>query len=203
VTLILPRLPQQQPEWPQMQVWWQQVVEAIEAQEGKQDSLIAGLAAVVADMATAQADIITALDQAGIALGTANAAARELARINSYPDPASVLTATDAGTTASIIIANHTRVYPVQGTIDVPDVAIAGATLTGLAFATKYFVYYDDATLADTTPAFLTTTDNATAQVGAAAGRHIVGVVTTPADGAADTDGDGGAPPGGVGGPIP
>jgi hypothetical protein len=78
-------------------------------------------------------------------------------------------------------IASHTRVYPVQGSIDVPDVSITGGTLPGLAYTTTYYVYYDDTTLALTAPTFVATTTPATAQVGAAAGRHFVGVITTPA----------------------
>ena len=196
MSLKLPRLPQSQPEWGAFQVWWQQVVEVIEAQETIQDDLIQGLADAVADIATA-------LSNAGIALDTATAAARELARINSYTDPTNVLTAADVGSDATITIANHDRIYPVQGTIDVPDLAIIGGTLTGRAFSTVYYVYYDDATLADTTPTYVSTTDAATAQVGAASGRHFVGVITTPTDGGGGTGGGGGSPPGGGGGPLP
>lgn len=182
----------------------QKVKEALEAQEATQDTLIQGLADAVADIATAQADIITALANAGIALSTATASARETARINSYTTPTNVLTAADVGSDCTITIANHTRVYPVQGSIDVPDVAITGGTITGLAFATEFYVYYDDTTLEDTTPSFLSTETAATAQVGAAAGRHFVGVITTPTDGGGGTGGSGGTPPGGGGGnPLP
>lgn len=134
------------------------------------------------------------------AQATATAAAREAARIASYPNPGSVLTASDVGTDCDIVIANHVRVYPVQGTIDVPDVSITGATLHGNAFSTRYFIYYDDTTLSVTNPTFVATTSSATAQVGAAAGRHFVGFIDTPADGAAGTSGQGGTPPGGGGG---
>lgn len=127
---------------------------------------------------------------------------RETGRINSYTDPTEVLSAADVGTTATITIAAHTRVYPVQGTVDVDDVAILAGTVTGLAFAIEYHVYYDDAELSDTTPTFQATTDRATAQVGAAAGRHFVGTITTPADGAGGTTGTGGFPPGGGGGGV-
>jgi hypothetical protein len=77
----------------------------------------------------------------------------------------------------------------VQGSIDVPDVSITGGTITGKAFSTRYYIYYDDTTLAVTAPTFVATTDSATAQVGAAAGRHFIGYVDTPADGAAGTGG--------------
>ena len=147
----------------------------------------------------------SAQSAANAAQATATASARELARINSYTAPTSVLSASDNGADARITVIAHTRVYPVQGTIDVPDVSIAGpVNLNGLAFSTQYAVYYDDTTLADTTPTYQATTTLADAQVGAAPGRHFVGVVTTPADGGGGTTGGGGSPPGGGGGfPIP
>lgn len=136
-------------------------------------------------------------------------AAREAARINSYTTPTVVLSAEDAGADAKIVVLPHTRVYPVQGTVDVPDVEIdengpgsgVAAEITGLAFATTYYVYYDDTTLADPAPIFVATEDSLEAQVGFAPGRHLVGVVTTPADGGTSTSGSGGStPPGGGGG---
>jgi hypothetical protein len=145
-----------------------------------------------------------AMIQAASAAGIGRKAAREATRINSYPLPSAVLSATDAGATATISIAAHTRVYPVEGRVDVPDVAIELGSIVGLAFSTRYFVYYDDETLAVTTPVFQVTTVQRDAQVGAAAGRHFVGEVTTPADGGGGTSGSGGLPPGGGGGgPIP
>lgn len=138
------------------------------------------------------------------AQATATAAAREAARINSYPNPASILTAADVGSDCTITIASHTRVYPVQGTIDVADLAVTGGTVTGLSFSTTYFIYYDDISLANATPTYLATTTAATAQVGAAAGRHFVGQIATPADGGGGTSGGGYTPPGGNGGlPYP
>lgn len=159
----------------------------------------------------AYGDLSTQLAAITAAQSTATGAARELARINSYPDPTNVLSGTDEAVGASITIAAHTRVYPVQGSIDVPDLAIpAPATITveadgvtGIANATQYSIYYDDTTLADTTPSYKavqTATNHADAQPGAAAGRHFVGVVTTPANGAGGTTGTGGGPPGGGGG---
>lgn len=138
---------------------------------------------------------------AAAALGYARDAAREAARLASYTAPTLVLTAQDAGSTAKVVIAAHTRIYPLQGTINVPDVAIAAAEVTGLAFATDYFIYYDDPTLEVTAPAFVATEDAVEAAIGSAPGRHFVGVVTTPADGGTATTGTGGtAPPGGGGG---
>lgn len=177
------RLPRLTSGGPEIMSKWDNLCRKVETQV---DAINANIAAIL----TAQS--------------TATAAARELARINSYTAPTSVLTAADVGTDATITIAAHTRVYPVQGSIDVPDLSIIGGTITGRAFSTQYYVYYDDTTLADTTPAYLFTTVAATAQVGAAAGRHFVGVITTPADGGGGTGGGGGSPPGGGGGfPLP
>lgn len=193
----LPRLPPNFAQMPNrdelLQRYWQTAMESIE----ETLNAILAIPIIQAAVAAAQADADAAQD-------TATGAIRELARINSYTTPTDVLTGQDAGANARIVIANHTRVYPVQGAYDVPDLAITGTTLTGLAYTTTYYVYYDDPTLANPTPSFLTTTSAATAQPGAAAGRHFVGVVTTPAAGGGNTSGNGGYPPGGGGGnPIP
>lgn len=150
--------------------------------------------------ATAQTQANTATTNAATADAKAVAASREAARLASYTVPTVVLTAADVGSDATITIAAHTRVYPVQGTYDVPDVSISAGSITGRAFSTKYWVYYDDTTLAATGPTFVSTTTQLTAQMGTAAGRHLVGVVTTPADGGGGTSGSGGLPPAGGGG---
>ena len=146
----------------------------------------------------AQTAATTAQAAATTAQSTATAAARETARINSYPSPSAVLSAADVGSDCTVTVANHTRVYPVQGDIDVADLAVTGGTVTGLSFSTVYYIYYDDTTLADTTPTYQATTSSATAAAGAAAGRHFVGSVTTPADGGGDTSGGGYQAPGGI-----
>jgi hypothetical protein len=160
--------------------------EKIEGAFAAQDAINAELANQLAQILQAQAD--------------ATAAGREVARINSYTSPGSVLTATDAGSDATITIASHSRIYPVQGSITVPPVSINGDSETGLAYSTRYWVYYDDETLADTDPAFVVTTTAADAQVGAASGRHALGYIDTPASGGSPTGGSGTAPPGGTGG---
>ena len=150
------------------------------------------------------AQIEAAFNGSALAQQTAEDAAHEAARINSYTVPTSVLSASDAGSNATITISGHLRVYPVQGSIDLADLTVAGGSLTGLSYSTGYYVYYDDTTLEDATPAYAATTSAATAQVGAAAGRHFVGFITTPASGGGGTSGTGGSPPGGGGGnPIP
>jgi hypothetical protein len=131
---------------------------------------------------TAFDDIQSQLTQIIAAQATATSAARESARISSYPNPGSILSASDAGSNATITIAAHVRVYPVQGLIDVPDVTFTNLphNITGLAYSTLYFVYYDDTTLANTAPTFLTTTSAVTAQVGTAAGGISLDTSTRP-----------------------
>lgn len=163
------------------------------------------LEAAISDLSDQLAAITAAQAAADAAAASALAAAREMARLTSYTAPTNVLTAADVGSDCTITVAAHTRIYPVQGAIDVPDVSILAGSVTGLAFSTLYYVYYDDTTLADTTPTYVATTNIATAQAGVAAGRHFVGEVTTPADGGGGTSGTGGGrPPGyGGGGAIP
>lgn len=173
---------------------WQRNCEIVEGNFGDISQIVTDLAAAVADIAAAQATAVAAQADAA-------ASARESARITSYASPGSgIIHAADVGSDVTVTIDNHVRVYPVQGSIDVPDVSIIGGTITGRAFSTRYYIYYDDTTLADTTPTFQATTTSATAQVGGGAGRHVVGYVDTPADGGAATGGTGGAPPGGAGG---
>jgi hypothetical protein len=188
MAFTLPRLPPGEVRPEALQIWWQQVVEAIEAQENIQNDQIAAIAAAQASADAAAADAV--------------ATARESARITSYPNPGGILSAIDAGADATITIAAHTRIYPVQGSVDVPDVTFTNLphNITGLSFSTRYYVYYDDTTLANTAPTWQSTTDAATAQVGAAAGRHFVGFIDTPADGGTGTTGTGGGTPGGGGG---
>lgn len=205
----LPRLPLFAPQsWEELaafisdlQIWWQQVVETVEAQEALQDDAIADIQTLQTQMATTISDLAAAVTDIGQAQSDATASARETARITSYPNPGNILSATDNGASATITISNHVRVYPVQGSIDVPDVSITGDALAGKTSGVRHWVFYDDTTLADTTPNFQTTTSSATAQAGAAAGRHIVGYVDTPAAGGGGTTaGTGGGSPGGGGG---
>ena len=187
----------------QQQIWWQQFKEAIEKHEAGQDATLAAIQALQTQQTAILADLSDQLAQIVQAQADATAAARETARINSYPQPGvGILSASDAGTDATITVIGHTRVYPVQGSVAVPPVTFTNTPfqITGLAYSTRYWVYYDDPTLANTEPTFLATTSSSTAQVGAAAGRHFVGFVDTPAPGGGSTSGGGGAPPGGGGG---
>lgn len=111
----------------------------------------------------------------------------------SWTVPAAVMTASDAGTSATITIASHTRVYG-----DGTQLVVAGRTITGLAYSTDYGVYYDDPNCSDQTPSYIATTTAAEAQNNFVTGRHRLGVVTTPASGGTATTG-GSLPPGGGG----
>lgn len=115
---------------------------------------------------------------------------------NSYPVGLSIASSDVGGTSANITISSHTRRYADR------DVAITGTTLTALANATDYWLYYDDADRADTTPTFAATTTAADAYLSPDyPTRHFVGSITTAAVGGGSTGGTGGTPPGG--GDIP
>ena len=74
--------------------------------------LIANLSGILTDIQGQVAAIAAAQATATAAQTSATASARELARINSYTSPSSVLSAADVGTNATITVAAHTRVYP-------------------------------------------------------------------------------------------
>lgn len=174
MALQLPPLPEFEPRWEAMMTWWQQVKEAIERNEEAQQILF---------------------DQIDTALGAGadgSGITPRLAILGSFPIPTMILTGSDAGATATISIAAHVRHYG-----DGTEVAVAAGSVTSLAFSTVYGVYYDDATLADSVPTFEATTDLETAQHNYSPGRHYVGTITTPANGAGNTTG--GAPPAGSG----
>jgi len=171
VAIELPPLPPTEPSWGAFQVWWQQVKEAIEKSEA------------------AQQEILDALDQA---VGGAGGLNTQMAILGSFSIPTMVVTAADVGANVTITIAAHIRHYG-NGT----ELPVAGGSITGKAFSTKYGIYYDDLEMVDSTPAYFATTDLAEAQHNFIAGRHYVGTVTTPADGAAATTA--GSPPAGSG----
>lgn len=193
MAISLPRLPATPPSHAQFQVWWQEVAEAIEKQEGGQDELIEALAAAVAAIAAAQA----AADSANAAAAAAQTVADNIVASDelrsSYVDGTNVLIGSDAGTDATITIAAHDRKYP-QGDGSTVTVAVGGGALTGLAYSTQYFVYYDDPTRAGGAVTYAATTSASTAaQTGA---RHLVGSVVTPAALGAPTPGGTVRPPG-------
>lgn len=142
--------------------------------------------------------MLTDLAQADADAAQASAAAVTLSNAisASWIQPGSVVSASDAGSNATITIANFTRYYD-----DTTSVAVTGGAITGLAYSTTYAVYYDDSTRANVTPTFVATTTVAHARHNYASGRHYLDTVTTPASGGGGTTGGGYTPPGG--GEIP
>ena len=113
----------------------------------------------------------------------------------SYTSPSAILTASDAGSDVSVVVAGHTRVYD-----DQTSIALTTDTITGLSYSTLYAFYYDDATRLVAAPTFIATTTVADARHNKVVGRHFLGQLTTPAA-AGGPVGGGGEPPGG--GDIP
>ena len=172
MALFLPPLPEFEPSWATFQAWWQEVKQAIEENERGQQL------------------IFDALDETLGEAGTGIVG--RLAILGSYSIPTMTLTASDVGSDVTIAVAAHVRQYG-----DGSSLGIDAGSITGLAFSTKYVVYYDDDTRENTSPTFLASTDLETGQHNYAVGRHYVGTVTTPANGAAATTG--GSPPAGSG----
>jgi len=167
----LPPLPATEPSWSAFQVWWQQVKEAIERNEVRQGSI---LDALDEDIYGAEGLLISST------VG------------GSFSIPTMILTAADAGASATITIASHVRRYP-----NGEEVSVNGAVITGFAFSTRYGVYYDDKKMLGGAVSYVATADLEEAQHSYAPGRHYCGTVTTPADGAGPTTG--GSPPAGSG----
>lgn len=140
----------------------------------------------------ALADLDAATAAAQAAADNANAAATETTNVtslaNSYVSGLT-LTATDAGTDATITISAHSRVYG-----DGASVSVSGGSLTGLAYDTLYYIYYDQPSRAGGSVTYLSTTD---ASVAAQTGdRHVVGSTTTPLAAGPPIDGNPVLPPG-------
>jgi len=186
MAFTLPRRPPGLVDPATEQIWWQQVVEAIEAQ-------ITDLSGVVSDLAAAVAAITAAQTAADAAQASADQAALDSKIAVSYVIPAEVMTAADVGSDCTITIVDHVRRYG-----DSTELSVTGGTITGLAFSTDYAVYYDDPACSDTTPTYHYTTTASNALNNFVSGRHYVGLITTPADGGAASTG-GSNPPGGGG----
>lgn len=184
----LPRLPLFQPQsWDELagfmaslQIWWQQVVEAIETQETTQDDLLAQIIAAQATAAAAQttADAVKKTDK--------------ISGSFAYSATPPVITATDAGSDATITVKAHTRKWG-----DSTSTSVNSHTFTGKAYSTLYFVYYDDPNQNDTTPSYQITTSASVAAANSSTNRVYVGAITTPAALGSDTEGGTTIPSGG------
>lgn len=161
--------------------WWDAAAKSIEkAINGIQSALdAAGIALAAADVALgAAADAQNAADGSGSIASLTNSGVSGV-----------TITASDAGTDATITISGHTRIYGNGNTV-----AVTGGSLTGLAYSTYYYIYYIDPTRAGGAVTYIATTDSATAaQVG---DKHLVGSVNTPANGGANENGYRTRPPG-------
>ncbi|MDF2603504.1 hypothetical protein [Sphingomonas sp.] len=117
---------------------------------------------------------------------------------NSYP-VGLVISATDAGGSATISISAHQRVYQDR------TVPIDAGTLYALDHSTTYWIYTDDVDRAGGVLTFKTTTTYADAFTSSVhPARHYIGSILTPAAGGGTSSGGGGTPPGGGGSnPIP
>lgn len=142
-------------------------------------------------------DALTNLDQATQearqaaqdARDVADAGSASTALASSYPSGVT-LTPNAAGT--EVAISSHTRTY---ATNPPTTVNVTGGTITGLSPATRYFVYYDQASRAGGTVAFMATTNST--EVAQINDRHSVGYLDTPAAGQPAEPGYPVAPPGG------
>lgn len=118
---------------------------------------------------------------------------------NSYVTDSDPLDGLVQATDVAITVESHVRTYQGQG-----DVSITGGTITteddgvtAIAATTTYFIYYDDATLADPTPDFKATQVQAdAANSNTNPYRHYIGTITTDVMGGTGTSGVGVLPPG-------
>ena len=101
----------------------------------------------------------------------------------SYRPTSNPLTATDAGSNATVSIASFTMRTSSKG-----DISINSGSVTALSYGTLYYIYYDDSTLAGGAVSFNATTTQSTALNGA--GRFFVGSIITPVSGAPATTGN-------------
>jgi len=171
--------------------WWQLVVEAIESAFNQLEDAVVGIQAALdaagiaqAAAADAQAAAVAAQTAADDAEATGSGAERIASLTNSGVTGLTIV-ASDAGTDASAVISNHTRLY---GNGD--SVSVDGDTVTGLDYSTKYYFYYVDVNRTGGSVTYLYSESEADAvQTG---NTHFVGVVTTPA--ALDPPSDGFTP---------
>ncbi len=194
-TLRLPRLPEGWSEQPQLfERYWDEAMSQIE----KTLNAILALPEIQEGLAELDEAIVAVGEATEVALAAADAAqaaadqtTSATALANSYPTGVTI-TATDAGASATITISAHSRVY---GTTPPTTVAVAGGSITGLAYDTAYFIYYDQASRLGGTVTYVATTDQTTvAQTG---DRHSVGAAVTPVAAGGPLPGYKTTPPGG------
>ena len=136
----------------------------------------------------------TAADNANAAAAAAQGAAdgtrSATALANSYPDNPAPFTVADAGTSVTITILAHNRIYG-----DGTTVAVDGGVLTGLPYDTGQYVFYSDPTRAGGAVIYQVTTNPL--QVAQTGGIHSVGYAPPVDSGEPEVFGGGVRPPGG------
>jgi hypothetical protein len=166
----LPRLPHGWKDQPQLfERYWDEAMRSIESNI---NALLAipGIQVAIDAANTAAANANTAADAA---VDAAADAARVAALTNSGVSGITI-TATDSGSNCTITISAHTRVYG-----DGTSVSVNGGSVTGLAYSTQYYMYYDQPSRLGGAVSYAATTVKLdAAQTG---DRHLVGTVTTPA----------------------
>lgn len=175
--------------------WWAEVASSLESAVGAIETNVAAIQAALdaaaaanaaAEVAQASADAADAAATSAATAATnaqdaADATAAETSIVNSYTTGLTI-TGSDAGSSASISISAHTRVYG-----DGSSVSVNSGSLTGLSYSTLYYIYYDQASRSGGAVTYVSTTTQTTAaQTG---DRHLVGSVTTPAAAAPSTTG--------------
>lgn len=178
----------------QFQRLYQRNLEAIELAVNNIADTVAAIAAAQAAADAANTAAATAQSAATAAGDAATAVTEQTTLSNSYVTGLTI-TATDAGSDVTIAISAHTRHYPQPDGSEV-TVSVNSGSLTGRAYSTSYWIYYDDPSRAGGAVSYQSTTTQATAaQTG---DRHFVGAVTTPAAAAGPVTGKNIQPPGTV-----
>ncbi len=161
--------------------WWEAVLKQIELSINAITDALEAANIAIAAAATAQTAANAAQTSANTATSTAKLTTSGITGLT--------FTATDAGSSATITISSHTRVYG-----DGTSVSVSGGSLTGLSYDTQYYVYYDNPGFTGGAVTYQSTTSMATAaQTGV---RHLIGAIKTPLAGGAAADGGSPRPPG-------
>lgn len=147
-------------------------------------------AADAADAAAASANAAAAAaDAAAIAAqNSADTVQAESSLANSYTTGLTI-TATDAGANVTIAMSAHARIYG-----DGTSVAVSAGNVTGLAYSTSYWIFYDQASRAGGAVTYQASTS--IQGNGTAPDRHFIGAVLTPAAAAPPNNGNPVRPPG-------
>lgn len=173
-------------------------------------AIVNALAQQVADQQAILDRLVTAEDNIDQANKTITSNARQQKLVNSYTDPAAILTAvTNADGTSAITIIDHKRIYAdaAKTTVNVTGGTVTQQTTTATAAdgtptvvtgplqaSSGYVVFYNDTLQTGGTVTYKASANgNDALQTGAV---HSVGYVTTPAVGGGSSGGGGGGGPG-------